>query len=134
MLDTQDYKTYLDFVLALENRKEPQALQYLFRLLDVQNKGFLNVFDLNFFFRVSPPIFASLTTGLPVALYSVYDPIFFSLPYVFLNFIRLIDYTPRKQQKSHGFHGLCGFQIPSIFCDSPPPPPSLRRFRCKSVF
>ncbi|KAK2169605.1 hypothetical protein LSH36_8g01093 [Paralvinella palmiformis] len=46
-----DYKTYLDFVLALENRKEPQALQYLFRLLDIENKGYLNVFDLNFFFR-----------------------------------------------------------------------------------
>lgn len=48
-----DYKTYLDFVLALENRKEPQSLQYIFRLLDIQNKGHLNVFDLNFFFRVS---------------------------------------------------------------------------------
>lgn len=47
-----DYKTYLDFVLAMENRKEPQALQYLFRLLDVQNKGCINIFDLNFFFRV----------------------------------------------------------------------------------
>jgi len=46
-----DYKTYLDFVLALENRKEPQALQYFFRLLDVQGKSFLNVFDLNYFFR-----------------------------------------------------------------------------------
>lgn len=46
-----DYKTYLDFVLALENRKEPQALQYLFRLLDIQGKGYLNVFDLNYFFR-----------------------------------------------------------------------------------
>jgi len=47
-----DYKTYLDFVLALENRKEPQSLQYMFRLLDVQNKGCLNIFDLNYFFRV----------------------------------------------------------------------------------
>ena len=28
-----DYKTYLDFVLALENRKEPQALAYFFRIL-----------------------------------------------------------------------------------------------------
>lgn len=46
-----DYKTYLDFVLALENRKEPQSLQYLFRLLDVQGKGYLNIFDLNYFFR-----------------------------------------------------------------------------------
>ena len=57
----QDYKTYLDFVLALENRREPQALQYLFRLLDVQGKGHLNVFDLNFFFRVRV-IFTTLGT------------------------------------------------------------------------
>ncbi|KAE8587406.1 hypothetical protein XENTR_v10021962 [Xenopus tropicalis] len=47
-----DYKTYLDFVLALENRKEPAALQYIFKLLDIENKGSLNVFSLNFFFRV----------------------------------------------------------------------------------
>ena len=46
-----DYKTYLDFVLAMENRREPAALQYLFKLLDVQNRGYLNVFALNTFFR-----------------------------------------------------------------------------------
>ncbi|MGH0167771.1 UNVERIFIED_CONTAM: hypothetical protein FKN15_000642 [Acipenser sinensis] len=46
-----DYKTYLDFVLALENRKEPAALQYIFKLLDIENKGYLNVFTLNYFFR-----------------------------------------------------------------------------------
>ena len=49
----QDYKTYLDFVLALENRREPQSLRYLFRILDVKHVGYLNVFSLNFFFRVS---------------------------------------------------------------------------------
>lgn len=49
----QDYKTYLDFVLALENRKEPAALQYIFKLLDMENQGYLNVFSLNYFFRVS---------------------------------------------------------------------------------
>lgn len=49
----QDYKTYLDFVLALENRKEPAALQYIFKLLDMENRGYLNVFSLNFFFRVN---------------------------------------------------------------------------------
>lgn len=48
----QDYKTYLDFVLALENRKEPAALQYIFKLLDMENQGHLNVFSLNYFFRV----------------------------------------------------------------------------------
>uniref|UniRef100_A0AAV2JHK0 Serine/threonine-protein phosphatase 2A regulatory subunit B'' subunit gamma n=1 Tax=Knipowitschia caucasica TaxID=637954 RepID=A0AAV2JHK0_KNICA len=46
-----DYKTYLDFVLALENRKEPAALQYIFKLLDMENQGYLNVFSLNYFFR-----------------------------------------------------------------------------------
>eukprot|EP00112_Aurelia_sp_Birch-Aquarium-sp1_P015360 Seg3398.4 transcript_id=Seg3398.4/GoldUCD/mRNA.D3Y31 product="Serine/threonine-protein phosphatase 2A regulatory subunit B'' subunit gamma" protein_id=Seg3398.4/GoldUCD/D3Y31 len=46
-----DYKTYLDFVLALENKKEPQALQYLFKILDVQSAGFLHTFSLNYFFR-----------------------------------------------------------------------------------
>ena len=70
----QDYKTYLDFVLALENRKEPQALQYLFRLIDVQNKGYLNVFDLNYFFRVYSPrvvvvcLVPSGSGGVPCAL------------------------------------------------------------------
>jgi serine/threonine-protein phosphatase 2A regulatory subunit B'' len=46
-----DYKSYLDFVLALENRGEPQSLQYIFRILDIKQKGYLNAFDLNFFFR-----------------------------------------------------------------------------------
>merc|ERR1719228_1827705 len=49
-----DYKTYLDFVLALENRKEPQALAYFFRILDVRHQGFLNTFCLNYFFRDIP--------------------------------------------------------------------------------
>ncbi|GLH06950.1 Uncharacterized protein GBIM_12535, partial [Gryllus bimaculatus] len=46
-----DYKTYLDFVLAMENRQEPQSLQYLFRILDIHGKGFLDTFCLNYFFR-----------------------------------------------------------------------------------
>lgn len=46
-----DYKTYLDFVLAMENKKEPQALQHLFRILDVRHEGHLSVFALNYFFR-----------------------------------------------------------------------------------
>lgn len=46
-----DYKTYLDFVLAMENKKEPQSLQYLLRILDVRHEGYLSVFSLNYFFR-----------------------------------------------------------------------------------
>ena len=46
-----DYKTYLDFVLALENQKEPQSLHFFFKILDIDSKGYLNVFTLNYFFR-----------------------------------------------------------------------------------
>lgn len=46
-----DYKTYLDLVLTLENRSEPQALSFLFRILDLNEQGFLDAFTLNYFFR-----------------------------------------------------------------------------------
>ena len=46
-----DYKTYLDFVLALENQKEPQSLHYFFKILDIDSNGYINVFTLNYFFR-----------------------------------------------------------------------------------
>ena len=46
-----DYKTYLDFVLAMENKSDPQSLQYLFRVLDTRHQGYLSVYSLNFFFR-----------------------------------------------------------------------------------
>ena len=56
-----DYKTYLDFVLSLENRHEPQSLHYLFRILDVEHQGYLTSFTLNYFFKVvneSPKLIA----------------------------------------------------------------------------
>ncbi|GLV36278.1 Leukocyte-antigen-related-like [Carabus blaptoides fortunei] len=46
-----DYKTYLDFVLALENRQEPQSLHFLFKILDINSQGYLDAFTLNYFFR-----------------------------------------------------------------------------------
>lgn len=48
-----DYKSYLDFVLALENRNSPQGLRYLFQIMDIDNKGYLHPGDLNFFYRVN---------------------------------------------------------------------------------
>ncbi|KOB69170.1 Serine/threonine-protein phosphatase 2A regulatory subunit B'' subunit gamma [Operophtera brumata] len=47
-----DYKTYLDLVLALENRKQPAALAYLFRVLDINSTGYLDAFTLNYFFKM----------------------------------------------------------------------------------
>uniref|UniRef100_A0A2S2QCY4 Serine/threonine-protein phosphatase 2A regulatory subunit B'' subunit gamma n=1 Tax=Sipha flava TaxID=143950 RepID=A0A2S2QCY4_9HEMI len=46
-----DYKGYLNFVLAIENRHEPQALRYLFRFLDIKNQGYLDAFTINYFSR-----------------------------------------------------------------------------------
>jgi serine/threonine-protein phosphatase 2A regulatory subunit B'' len=46
-----DYKTFLDFILAMENKKEPQALAYFFRLLDIKRVGYLDIFTINCFFR-----------------------------------------------------------------------------------
>eukprot|EP00127_Corallochytrium_limacisporum_P002605 Clim_evm41s134 gene=Clim_evmTU41s134 len=34
-----DYRSYLDFVLAMENRKTPQALAYFYRVLDIRGNG-----------------------------------------------------------------------------------------------
>ena len=45
-----DYKTYLDFVLALENRKEPQALAYFFRILG-------NIFMIIFFSHITSDLY-----------------------------------------------------------------------------
>lgn len=59
-----DYKTYLDLVLALEYRKEPQSLQYLFRVLDIHGKGYLDGFTLNYFFKVRQLLLTYPGTGL----------------------------------------------------------------------
>ena len=57
-----DYKSYLDFVLALENRNSPQGLRYLFQIMDVDNKGYLHPGDLNFFYRVNQFVFCLINS------------------------------------------------------------------------
>lgn len=46
-----DFKTYLDFVLAIEYKSEPASVQYFFKLLDIDKKSYLTQFNLNYFFR-----------------------------------------------------------------------------------
>ncbi|KRX07662.1 hypothetical protein PPERSA_11211 [Pseudocohnilembus persalinus] len=46
-----DYKTFLDFVLAMENKKTPQALAYFFKILDVYHKKAIDTFVINLFFK-----------------------------------------------------------------------------------
>ena len=46
-----DYKAFLDFVLAMENKKTPQALGYYWKILDVYHKGAIDSFVINMFFK-----------------------------------------------------------------------------------
>jgi serine/threonine-protein phosphatase 2A regulatory subunit B'' len=46
-----DYKTFLDFVLAMENKKSPQALAYFWKILDIYGKGAIDTFVINMFFK-----------------------------------------------------------------------------------
>ncbi|KAB0803162.1 hypothetical protein PPYR_00132 [Photinus pyralis] len=70
-----DYKTYLDLVLTLENRSEPQALAFLFRMLDLNDKGYLDAFVLNYFFRAIQDQMRALGAA-PVSFEDVKDELF----------------------------------------------------------
>lgn len=47
-----DYRGFLDFVLAMENKKTPESIQYFWRVLDVYHKGAIDTFIINMFFRL----------------------------------------------------------------------------------
>ena len=47
----QDYKVFLDFILAMENRASPPALRWFFRMLDIEKKHVVSPFAVRFFFR-----------------------------------------------------------------------------------
>nr|XP_043639842.1 probable serine/threonine-protein phosphatase 2A regulatory subunit B'' subunit TON2 [Erigeron canadensis] len=46
-----DFESFLDFILALENKDTPEGLTYLFRCLDLQGKGYLTAPDIHILFR-----------------------------------------------------------------------------------
>nr|GME00463.1 probable serine/threonine-protein phosphatase 2A regulatory subunit B'' subunit TON2 [Ipomoea batatas] len=45
-----DFESFLDFVLALENKDTPEGLTYLFRCLDLNVRGFLTTADIHTLF------------------------------------------------------------------------------------
>lgn len=46
-----DYKTFLDFVLAMENKNSRQALQYFWKIIDIRHQGYIDSFVVNYYFR-----------------------------------------------------------------------------------
>jgi Ca2+-binding EF-hand superfamily protein len=46
-----DYKTFLDFVLAMDNKHTPESIRYFFKILDIDGVGYLTLHTLHYFFR-----------------------------------------------------------------------------------
>jgi len=46
-----DYKTFLDFVLAMDNKNTKQATQYFWKVIDINHNGVIDGFVINYFFR-----------------------------------------------------------------------------------
>mgnify|MGYP003703443269 CR=1 FL=1 len=46
-----DFESFLDFVLALENKDTPEGLTYLFQCLDLRGRGYLTTADIHTLFR-----------------------------------------------------------------------------------
>mmetsp|Transcript_1279 Transcript_1279/g.3115 ORF Transcript_1279/g.3115 Transcript_1279/m.3115 type:complete len:468 (+) Transcript_1279:163-1566(+) len=52
-----DYKAFLDFVLAMENKNSRQAIQYFWKFIDIHNTGQLDSFVITYFFRAIVRLF-----------------------------------------------------------------------------
>ena len=46
-----DFKQFIDFVLAMENRKDPASIQYIWRAIDVNHNNKVDTFVINMFYR-----------------------------------------------------------------------------------
>ena len=46
-----DFKQFIDFVLAMENKKEAASIQYIWRALDVNHNNKVDTFIINMFFK-----------------------------------------------------------------------------------
>ncbi len=47
----QDYKMFLNFLLAYDNKNSPQSIQFFWPVLDLNRLGYLTPFTINYFFR-----------------------------------------------------------------------------------
>lgn len=47
----QPYHCFVDFVIAMENKKHPKALAYFFNALDVKKVGYLTTYNINVFYK-----------------------------------------------------------------------------------
>jgi len=74
-----DYKTFLDFVLAMDNKNSKknskQAIQYFWKILDIHHKGYLDGFVINYFLRATLGLLEANFLA-SISVYDVTDQIF----------------------------------------------------------
>uniref|UniRef100_A0A5S6QQ72 Serine/threonine-protein phosphatase 2A regulatory subunit B'' subunit gamma n=1 Tax=Trichuris muris TaxID=70415 RepID=A0A5S6QQ72_TRIMR len=46
-----DFRGFVDFSLAMSNKNDPAAVNYLFKVFDIRQRGYLDAFAINYFFR-----------------------------------------------------------------------------------
>lgn len=46
-----DYKTFLDFVLAMDHKNSSQGIHYFWKLIDINHNGIIDSFVISYFFR-----------------------------------------------------------------------------------
>lgn len=71
-----DYKSYLDFVLAMSYKGTPEAIAYFFRLLDLERRGRLSAFEVSYFFRAVVDKFEEIGEEPNCTVEDVQDEIF----------------------------------------------------------
>ncbi|CAK9100514.1 Serine/threonine-protein phosphatase 2A regulatory subunit B'' subunit gamma [Durusdinium trenchii] len=71
-----DYKTFLDFVLAMENKGTPQAVRYFWKLLDIHHTGCIDGFVINYFFRAIVKVLRQIKGSEIASVDDVKDEIF----------------------------------------------------------
>ena len=92
-----DYKGYLDFVISCEHRSHPACLAYLFRALDLHSRGYIGVFEVNYFVR--DIVQGLLDTGdEPPDLSTIVDEVF--------DLAKMRKPTVRKYNRGRPFDGF----------------------------
>mmetsp|Transcript_8549 Transcript_8549/g.22061 ORF Transcript_8549/g.22061 Transcript_8549/m.22061 type:complete len:185 (-) Transcript_8549:146-700(-) len=71
-----DYKAFLDFVLAMENKSTKQAIQHFWKLIDINHNDRLDGFVITYFFRAIVRLLQSKKFDITVNVDDVKDEIF----------------------------------------------------------
>lgn len=71
-----DYKTFLDFVLAMENKNTTQSIEYLWRLVDIKHNGKIDSSVIRYFFNAIVKMLEQRELDKGIRVEDVMDEIF----------------------------------------------------------